>query len=88
MFNEVKDLFEIPDGMKYVLYNYNDSVRLGELMIFEESYEDYWIDVWSHNPESIKFDRHISLKNITNVTFLKVRLTKEQAKDQYPEYFI
>jgi hypothetical protein len=88
MFDEVKNLFEIPDDMKYVIYNYKDSVRFGELMGVEATYEAYWLDIWSFNRESIKFDVYISSHDITNVTFLSEGLSKEQAKDQYPEYFI
>jgi hypothetical protein len=55
---------------------------------YSEVFEDYWRDIWSYNSESIKFDISVLVENISNVTFLKEHLTEEQAKDQYPEYFI
>jgi hypothetical protein len=83
MFDEVKDLYEIQDDMKYVIYNYKDSIRFGR---FTESGQ-YWVDMWSYNPEYLKFDGRI-LGNIRNVTLLTECLSKEQAKEQFPEYFI
>jgi hypothetical protein len=83
MFNEVNDLYEIHDDMKYVIYNYKDSIRFGRL----NETGEYWVDMWSFNPKYAKFDGRI-LDNIRNVTLLSECLSKEQAKEQFPEYFI
>jgi hypothetical protein len=88
MFSEVSYLFKIPDDANFVLYNYKDSVRFGEFMRYPEEFEDYWRDIWAYNRESTKFDISVLIENISNVTFLEECLTEEQAKDQFPEYFI
>jgi len=64
----------------YVLYRYSNSTRFAKLT------KDGYKDIWSSNRGFLSWS--IDIEKFSNYTFLKEFLTKEEARNQYPEFFL
>jgi len=82
MFTEYITHYDIKilSGYKYVLYRYSNSTRFGKLN------KDGCKDIWSSNMGFLS--GFIDIEKFSNYTFLKEFLTKEEARNQYPEFFL